>query len=94
VDHGLSGYDNLTHKYTGMWIDNMGTGVMTSEGTYDPKTRTFHYTSRSPDVIHGKYVDARVIEKVIDNDHWTMEMYTPGPDGKEYMSMVIEYSRS
>ncbi len=93
VGHGLSGYDNLTGKYSNVWIDNMGTGLMTSEGTYDQKTRTFTYTSRSPDVISGKYVDTRVVEKVIDNDHWTMQMYGPDSSGKEYMTMEIEYSR-
>jgi hypothetical protein len=93
VGHGLSGYDNLTGTYTGVWIDNMGTGLMTSEGTYDPKTRTFHFTSQSPDVGSGKYIETRVIEKVIDDDHWTMQMFGPDPDGKEYMMMEIEYSR-
>lgn len=94
VGHGLSGYDNLTGKYTGVWIDNMGTGVMTSEGTYDPSSRTFHYTSRGPDVMSGKYVETRAIEKVVDDDHWTLEMYGPDPDGKEYLTMVIEYARA
>src|SRR5262249_28225517 len=31
---GITGYDNIKKKYVGAWVDNMGTGVMTSEGTY------------------------------------------------------------
>src|SRR5206468_1017807 len=42
---GLAGYDRTKKKYTGMWVDSMSTAIMTSEGTYDPATKTFTYTS-------------------------------------------------
>src|SRR4051812_8985726 len=32
---GLEGYDNVKKKFVGTWMDNMGTGMMTSEGDYD-----------------------------------------------------------
>src|SRR5438445_12341380 len=38
---GTEGYDNLKQKFVGSWIDNMGTGIQFSEGTYDPATKTF-----------------------------------------------------
>ena len=42
---GIEGYDNVKKKFVGSWIDNMGTGIMMSEGTYDPATKTFTYTT-------------------------------------------------
>jgi hypothetical protein len=34
---GVEGYDNVKKKFVGSWIDNMSTGIMMSEGTYDPE---------------------------------------------------------
>src|SRR6478672_9496871 len=38
------GYDNVKQKFTSSWVDNMGTGILTFEGTYDPATKTVTYT--------------------------------------------------
>lgn len=90
---GLTGYDNLKKRYVGTWIDNQGTGIMISEGTYDSKTRTFHYKSQIPDVLGGKYVPMRSVEKIVSDDKWVMEMYSKGSDGKEFKNMEIDYTR-
>lgn len=90
---GLTGYDNLKKKYVGMWIDNMGTGLLLAEGDYDAATKTFTYASQGPDVMAGEYVPMRSVEKIISADHWIMQMFRPGPDGEEYMSMEMHYTR-
>lgn len=92
--HGVLGYDNLKHKYVGTWYDNMGTGITSMEGTYDPSTKTFSYACTMPDFANGKYAASRSTERMIDNDHWTMQMWGPGLDGKEYLCMEIEYTRA
>src|SRR5215472_2346550 len=38
---GTEGYDNVKQRFVGSWIDNMGTGIQFSEGTYDPASKTF-----------------------------------------------------
>ena len=92
---GISGYDNLKKKYFGTWIDNMGTGLMVSEGTYDPAKKTITYESNSPDVMAGKYVKGRIVERYDSRDAWTMEMYGPDPtSGKEFKMMEIAYKRA
>ncbi len=40
---GLDGYDNAKKKFVGCWVDNMGTGILMSQGDYDPATKTFTY---------------------------------------------------
>ena len=94
--HGQAweGYDNLKKKFAWVWIDNMGTGFMDAEGTYDAATKTFTYNSMGPDVMSGKYVAGRSTEKWIDNDHFVGDMYGPGPDGKVYKMMEISYTRA
>lgn len=91
---GYTGYDNLKQRYVGTWCDNMGTGLMIAEGTYDAATKTFHYTGMGPDIDRGRYVQTRSIERWIDADHWLMEAYGPGYDGKERKMMEIEYMRA
>src|SRR5438105_7435104 len=42
--HGMEGYDNVKKKFIGTWMDNMGTGILMSEGDYDPATKSLTYT--------------------------------------------------
>lgn len=89
---GYSGYDNVKKQYVGIWMDNMGTGMMTSASTGGTaNTMTFKATFADP--MTGK--DTNFDEKVtfIDADHHTFEMWAPGPDGKMFKSMEIAYSR-
>jgi len=92
--HGLMGYDNFKKKYFSAWIDNMGTGLTTNEGSYDPATKTFTFVGEGLDPMAGKLVRQRSVERVIDADHWQLQMFAPGPDGEEYMTMEIDYARA
>ncbi len=72
-------------------MDNMGTGVMMSEGDYDPATKTFTYDSR----IRGYSWDEakiREVVKIVDKDHHTFEWYEDR-GGKEAKTMEINYTR-
>jgi hypothetical protein len=89
---GYTGYDNIKKQYVGTWMDNMSTAVMVSMGK-GGSGNTYEFTSTMDDVMTGK--PSTVTEKVIvtDNDHHTMEMWSPGPDGKTMKMMEIVYSR-
>lgn len=91
---GMMGYDNAIKKYIGAWIDNMSTGLMTSEGAYDESTKTYTLTGtfNDPSQPDGKGTMRQVI-KVTDNDHHQMLMYMKGPDGKEMLVMDARYTR-
>jgi hypothetical protein len=90
---GTVGYDNLKKKYVSTWIDNMGTGLVVSEGTFDKVAKAFTFAGLSPDAMQGRYVSSRSIEKLVDADHWNLDMFSTGPDGKEFKAMAIEYTR-
>ena len=91
---GTSGYDNVKQKYVFTWIDNFGTGILSGEGTWDAAKKTLTSTTSMPDPATGKYAPARMVDTVVDADHWKMEMYATGPDGKEALSFRIEYKRA
>src|SRR5215470_4588351 len=43
----VEGYDNVKKKFVSSWIDNMGTAIMISEGTYDAGAKTLTYTAET-----------------------------------------------
>ncbi len=87
----LEGYDNAKKTFFSTWIDNMGTGIMYVEGTYDEASKTINYKGTSIDPL-GKEMKIREVVKIIDNDNSLFEMYNE-QNGKEYKSMEIKYSR-
>lgn len=91
---GYMGYDNVRGKYTASWVDDMSTGLMTSEGDYDPATRTYTFTGEMADPMNdGAPVTIRETVRIVDADHHVMEMYELR-DCQEVRTMQIEYSRA
>ena len=90
---GYTGYDNVKKSYWSTWVDNMGTGVMTSSGSTGDGGKTWKFMSSMPDPMTGKDTpeESRLI--VTDHDHYSMEMWSPGPDGKMMKMMEIAYAR-
>jgi Protein of unknown function (DUF1579) len=87
----IDGFDNSLKKFVGSWIDNMGTGIMHSEGTYDPATSTLTYHSEySP--MPGTITKVRQTIKIVDKDHHAFEFFEDH-DGKEMKTMEITYIR-
>jgi hypothetical protein len=89
---GIDGYDNVKKKFVSSWIDNMGTGIEFSEGTYDPATKTFTYTSEM-EAVPGVKTKTREVLKIADNDHHTFEWYEDRGNGQEAKTMEISYTR-
>jgi len=88
---GVDGYDNVKKKFVSSWIDNMGTGIQFSDGTYDPATKTLTYTSEI-EMMPGMKTPVREVIKMTDKDHMQMEWYeTHG--GQEKKTMEIAYTR-
>lgn len=91
---GFTGYDNVRGKYTSTWSDNMSTGVMVTEGDYDPATKTYTFRGQMADPMNdGAMIAIRETIRIVDADHHVMEMFEPR-DGKEVRTMQIEYARA
>jgi len=91
---GITGFDNVLGKYVSTWIDNMGTGIMTSVGTPDASGKVINWSGTMNDPVTGKPSKERMVTTIKDDDHHTFEMYGTPPGGKKEMKMMtIEYSR-
>jgi hypothetical protein len=86
-------FDNAKKAYVSTWIDNMGTGIMVMDGTWDAKTKTMHLKGKQTDPMTGKELSIRETFRIVDDNTQVMEMYMPAPDGKEYKTMEIKYTR-
>lgn len=90
---GLAGFDNAKQTYQTIWMDNMGTGMMIGEGTYDPGTKTLTDRGRFTDPMVGQRSYRGVIT-FIDDDQYRYEMYVADENGKEFRMMEIMYTRT
>ena len=91
--HGMQidGFDNVKKKFVSSWVDNMGTGIMMSEGSYDPATKTITYTSEE-EPMPGMKMKVRELVKLTDKDHHTFEFYEDH-GGTEVKTMEIISTR-
>jgi hypothetical protein len=88
---GTEGYDNVQKKFVATWLDNMGTGIMMMQGTYDEPSKTFTYTGEF-DAMPGMHQKVRESLKLTDKDHMMMEWFEDR-GGKEVKTMEIDYAR-
>lgn len=90
---GVTGYDNAKKKFVSTWIDNMGTGIMNMEGTWDEGTKTVNFTGQQIDPLTGKMCDIRETYTIVDANNQVMEMFVTKPGEKEMKTMEIKLVR-
>jgi hypothetical protein len=88
----IEGYDNVKKKFVSSWIDNMGTMILNSEGTYDAASKTFTYNANC-EMMPGMQVKIRETIRITDKDHHLFEWYEDRGQG-EAKTMEIAYTRS
>jgi uncharacterized protein DUF1579 len=93
--HGVTGFDNMKKKYVATWMDNMGTGILSMEGTYDAASKTMTLSGDCPDPMAGKATPMKMITKENDANSFVMEMQcTDAKSGKLFKCMEITYTRA
>jgi hypothetical protein len=90
---GTTGYDNAKKVFVSTWVDNMGTGIMSMEGPWDEATKSITLKGKGMDPMTMTERDYKEIFQMVDDNTQQMEMYGPGPDGKEFKWMEIKYTR-
>ena len=89
---GYTGYDNVQKRYVGTWMDCFGTGVMNSVGVGRPTDERIDAVAECFEPSGNKKVFETII-RIHNHEHHSFEMWTKGPDGKNYRVMLIEYER-
>lgn len=90
---GTVGYDNAREVFVSTWVDNMGTGIMYLEGTWDEASKSIVMKGTQKDCMTDKNTAVREVLKMTDNNNQVMEMYITPEGGKEYKCMEIKYTR-
>ncbi len=85
----IEAYDNAAKMFMSTWIDNMGTGIMYMTGKYDASSKQINYAGKMVDPMTGNWVDIREVVTYTNDNTTKMEMYCPGPDGKEFKTMEL-----
>ncbi len=81
IGQSIMGYNNISKKYETIWRDNMGTGMMIETGTCDGTGKVITTTGQC-DAPGGKTMHTRTIYTIGDGKY-SVEVFHPGPDGKE-----------
>ncbi|MDB5252068.1 MAG: hypothetical protein JWP27_1237 [Flaviaesturariibacter sp.] len=89
----VTAYDNARKMFISNWIDNMGTGIMNMEGTWDEATKTINFTGKAVNPKTYREENVRETFTIMDDDHQLLQMYSRDADGKEYKSMQIHYTK-
>jgi len=93
---GLSttAYDNAKKVFISTWIDNMVTGIMKMEGSWDEASKTMTLSGKMMDPSTGRECNMRETFNIVDDNTQIMEMYGPDPKtGKEFKTMTIKLTK-
>ena len=90
---GYTGYDNFRKQYVNIWMDNFGTSMMSTSGTFDSTGKILTTSGEIDDFTTGKKATVREKTTLVSNDEVLFEMFGPGPDGREFRMLEIRYTR-
>lgn len=88
-----TGFDNVTGRYWGTWIDTVSTGVTLLYGGYDDATGLWIMEGDTPDPLSGGTVPMRIESRRDGPDRHIDTFYMPAPDGTLVRTMEMVYER-
>ena len=92
---GYWGYNNVTKRYEGFWIDNASTMMQNEAGEVDESGKVWTMVGEVANPQTGGLMTKRSVITLRDEDHHTMEMYFDTGEGEgELKSMEISYERA
>jgi hypothetical protein len=93
--HGISftGYDNVREQYRSVWIDDMSTTMVTSEGDAGTDGKVLTFAGNYACAMTGeKHKETKQIYRIASHDKHIFEMHDPAR-GDKSKTMEITYTR-
>jgi hypothetical protein len=91
---GITGYDNLKKKYVTSYIDNMGTGIYTGEGTLDGSGKVMTLFGKYDEPTTGERDKViKFVTRLIGPDKHVFEIYDLVGTPDEFKSLEMTYVR-
>jgi hypothetical protein len=87
------GYDNQKKKFFEIKMDSMDTGVLHTEGSISDDGKTITNVGERTDPMTGKAGKLRTVTTIIDPDHYTLEWFQIGADGKDQRVVTLSHTR-
>jgi hypothetical protein len=90
---GYTGYNTMRKMYEGVWVDSTTNSISMSTGTYDAAKKVMSMSGEADDMMTGKRKTQRSEYINTGADTYELKMYDNGPDGKEFVTLHIAYTR-
>lgn len=87
---GLTGFDNVTGKFVGSWLDNLSTTIMPMQGSMDGKTLTLRGECTMPG---GALMKFRMVHEFTSADRHVAMMFMAMGDQPEAKGAEVVYTR-
>ena len=92
--YSLTGFNNATREYMSVWLDSSGTGMIFSTGGAESAVHGFTTSGPFCDPMSGQTEQGRWVTRFEGRDKHVVEMFRRGPDGNDFKSMEITYTRA
>jgi hypothetical protein len=89
----ITAYDNAKKVFVSTWIDNLGSGIMVTEGKWNEAKNAIEFSGKQTDPMTGKDVKIREIYTIKPDGSQFMEMWMEH-DGKEFKTMEIKFTKA
>lgn len=90
----LTGYDNHRKQFSTLWVDDMSTAMLKSEGTADPDGKVFTFLTKMDCPMTGeKAMPIRQVIRIVNADTHVFEMHETREGKEERKTMEITYTR-
>ena len=90
---GFTGYDNVREKYRSVWMDDMSTSMVTSEGDAEGAGKVIQFAGSYACAMTGeKNKQITQVYRVVSRDKHVFEMHDP-TRGDKSKTMEITYTR-
>ena len=89
---GLTGYDNIKGRYVSTWCDSLGTSLLLMTGTCSEGGKVLTLSGECVDPMR-RTRRFRSVQRLVDADTFTCEMFDLGPGDAERRQFELTYTR-
>lgn len=90
---GYLGFDNAKGRYVSLWLDDLSTAALRTEGPPDGSGKAIRTRGMMNDAVTGKPLRIEEVVTLVDADRFTYEAWTGPPGGTLSRVMDITYTR-
>jgi alpha-L-fucosidase len=91
---GTTGYDKIKKAYVSVWMDSMGTGIMTQTGELDASGKVLKFTGEAEDPMSGELKRYYSLLTIKNPDRHVIQMFEERPGGNEVKLLETAFTRT